>query len=403
MTKRQGNVWLEQPSDELEPNHDLDLQFFAAEDEGRTEEPTEKKKEEAREEGQVPQTQELLHALVMGSGFLIIWTMGLWYYQELFYFSKEIISMDRYESLHLGNIQQLINDIIWVIAKIVAPVGGTAFLVSILGTWAQTGPMFSFKALSFDLSNCKFSFETLIEQTLFSKKMLWEFTKSLVKVFVVGGVAVQVIYSNYEEILILIHTPLLEAVEYMLYLVFEIVAKAVLLLLIFSPIDYAFELYDHLDDLKMTPHEVKDERKQQEGDPEIQKKQKEKMREQSEQRMSEEVPEADVVITNPIHYAVALKFEESTMEAPEVVSKGQDFKAQRLKQLAKEHNVPIYEVPLLARALHQLDLGAEIPRVLYESVATVLSWVHKQKDNVSRQETAQLEQQVKETEFAPAS
>jgi len=167
-----------------------------------------------------------------------------------------------------------------------------------------------------------------------------------------------------------------------------------------SPLDYWFEYEQWFDQLKMTPKEQEDEKKQQEGDPQIKEKQQEKMEEQAEQRMMEEVPEADVVITNPTHYAVALKYEDDFMEAPTIVAKGTEMAAQRIQQVARENDVPIYEIPLLARTLYQFDLEEEIPATLYETVATVLAWVHKQRDEVSDREIESLEQQVEGLDVA---
>jgi flagellar biosynthetic protein FlhB len=151
----------------------------------------------------------------------------------------------------------------------------------------------------------------------------------------------------------------------------------------------------------MTPQEVEDEEKQREGDPEIQERQQERMREMSERRMMEEVPEPDVVITNPTHYAVSLRFVEERMDAPKLTAKGKEMQVKRIKSLAREYDVPVYEVPLLARALFQLELDEEIPPSLYEAVAEVLAWVFKNQDDVDESMTANVEQMVKETEYAP--
>jgi flagellar biosynthetic protein FlhB len=203
-------------------------------------------------------------------------------------------------------------------------------------------------------------------------------------------------------LLVLSELTLMGGVKFVLGLAFEIIFKAALLLLILSPIDYAFQYYQHMESLKMTPQQVDDERKQREGNPEIKKKQQEKMQEQAQRRMMEQVPEADVVITNPTHYAVALRYNEKETQAPVLIAKGEGMVAQRIKSVAAEHGVPIYEVPLLARTLIQLELEQEIPPDLYNAVAEVLAWVHQNRTDVSRREAARLEQEVKELDLATA-
>ncbi|MFB6344715.1 MAG: flagellar biosynthesis protein FlhB [bacterium] len=390
---------INRPSD-----REFTLQFFGAEEEGRTEEPTEKKKQEAMDDGNVPTTEELPSALVMGAGFLMIWITGTWMIYELKEFTIKLMSMQYLTTINQGNALTLIMDMIYLIGRIVAPIAAVSYVAAIFGFLVQTGPMFTLEPLKFDLSAIQPSINKIMEEMIFSQEVLWDFVKSLLKVVMVLGLATEVIYTEFDGLLTLIHMSLLDAVGVIMQLAFEIILKAVLLmLLIVSPIDYAIEYYQWYDDLKMTPQEVDDEKKQQEGDPEVQERQQEKMQEMSERRMMEEVPEADVIITNPTHYAVALKFDESSMEAPVVTAKGKDLTAQRIKSLASEHGIPVFEIPLLARTLYGLDLNDEIPRDLYESVATVLKWVHNQRDEAPDSGRASIEQDLKELNVAPAS
>lgn len=379
------------------------LQFFAAEDEGRTEDPTERKKQEARDEGNVPSTMELASALVMGAGFLMMWYLGNWMVWELKAFSQKLLSLHYMEGVHKGNVGVLFGNIAWTMVKVIAPVAVASYVAAIFGFVIQTGPMFTLEPLQFDLSAIQPSFQKLMDEMIFSKQVLWDFVKSIIKVVTVMGVATEVIYSNFDGLLVLIRMSLLGAVGTVMTLAFEIILKAVVLLLVvMTPIDYAFEYYEWHQDLKMTKQEVEDEEKQQEGDPEMQERQQERMQEMSERRMMEEVPEADVVITNPTHYAVALQYDEAHMEAPTVLASGKGVTAQRIKSLAREHGIPVYEVPLLARTLYDLELGEEIPKSLYESVATVLKWVHEQKNDAPKQERVHIEQDLKELDLAAA-
>ncbi len=381
--------------------HSLDLQFFAsAEDEGRTEDPTDKRRDEARQEGQIPRTEELSGALVMGAGFLIIWIFGSYMLWETLHFAEEMMSMEQFSDINQGNITDIFRTIMWTVIRIVAPVTSAAFFAGLAGHVSQVGFLFTAEPLKLDLSNLKFSGSQILEKLTLSKEIAWDLMMSVVKLVAVGIVALEVIYSEFHGIILLVDVELFEGILFVLELAFEIIYKTIIILLILSPIDWAFQKYQHEENLKMTPQQKDDERKQQEGDPEVKKKQKEKMRENAQRRIEEEVPEADVVITNPTHYAVALVYDEHAMEAPKVVAKGKDLLAQRIKQLAREHGVPVYEIPLLARTLYQLDIDQVIPSALYDAVATVLAWVETNRDNVSRQERANLEQKVKGLEIA---
>lgn len=384
-----------------ETDHTFDPQFFAAEDEGRTEDPTEKKKREAVEEGNVPVTIEFPSAMVMGLGLLMVWIFGGWMVYELKQFSIKVMSLQYVDEINQENVHVLIMDMSWIIAKVVAPVAAASYAGAIVANISQTGFIFTLEPLKPDINDILPSGSRLMEKIVFSKRMMWDLGKSVLKIAIVAGVAFEVIYSDFPSLLMLINMGLVEAVMQVVYMAFEIILKAIILLLILSPFDYLFEYYEWYDSIKMTPQEVEDEEKQREGDPQIQERQQERMQEMSERRMMEEVPEADVIITNPTHYAVGLQFKEEQMDAPKITAKGQDMKAQRIKTIAREHGVPVYEVPLLARALYQLELGEEIPPSLYEAVAEVLSWVYQQETDLSDDITASVEQQVKETDFAP--
>ncbi len=383
---------------ELDPLQleNFDLQFFAsAEDEGRTEDPTEKRREEAQEEGQFPRTEELPGALIMGAGFLIIWIFGGWMLGEIEEFTREVLSLNMFDDVNPGNIMTIFRTITWITIRLTAPVASVAFLAGAVAHLSQVGFLFTVKPLKPDLSNLKFSMKKLLEKVVFSKKVAWKMLISAVKLIAVALVALEVVYSSFDRLILLVDVPLLNGVSYVLSLAFEIIWKTVLILFIISPIDWAFQKYQHEQSIMMTPQQKKDERKQSEGDPEIKRWQQQKMREMMQRRVEQEVPDADVVITNPTHYAVALVFDEELMDAPRVVAKGKDLLAQRIRQLARENAVPIYRIPLLARTLFQLELNQEIPPVLYDAVATVLAWVQRNRKQISRKERAQIEQKVR--------
>lgn len=390
-----SSLWKKRTFRHQQPSEDIiDLQFFDAEEEGRTEDPTEKKKDESMDDGMFPITEELPDGLTMGLGFFTVWFLGGWMVSELIQFTEDLLTLKTFNTVTPGNIYQLIVEMIWINVKIVGPVGAISMFAGITGYVVQTGGRMSTSQFEINWSNMQPSLENLWEGEFMSKKSLWGFGKSLLKLSIIGFVAYEVIVSEFDRLLMLIHVPVTNSVIFVVQMAFEIIAKAVLLLLLISPIDYWFEYEQWFDQLKMKPEEVEDERKQREGDPEVKKKQEEKRQEIAQRRMMEEVPEADVVITNPTHYAVALKYTEGDMEAPEIVAKGTNMVAQRIRQIARENGVPVYEVPLLARTLYQFDLTDQIPASLYETVATVLAWVHKQRGSVPEQERKAVEKRV---------
>lgn len=382
-------------------SHEFDLQYFAdPEDEGRTEDPTDKKKNEAMQEGQIPVTEEFPDGLMMGLGFLVVWLFGGYMLTELISFTTNLLTLKTFSKVTPGNVERLLVEMIWINVKVGAPVAAAAMLGGVTGYVVQTGPRFSTDAITLDFAQLKPSLNNIFEGDFMSKESLWSFGKSLLKLVIVGLVAYEVIVSEFDRLLMLIHVPITESALFIVRMALEIIMKSVILLLIISPIDYWFEYVQWFDQLKMSKQEKDDEKKQQEGDPEIKNKQQEKMEEMAEQRMMEEVPEADVVITNPTHYAVALKYEENDMTAPVILAKGTDMVAQRIRQIARENDIPVYEIPLLARTLHQFDLEEEIPATLYETVATVLAWVHNQRDDVPDQEKRQVESKVEGLDIA---
>lgn len=396
-----GNRRVEKDAREQISTRSFDLQFFAsAEDEGRTEDPTSKRKREARDDGQIPRTEELPTALLMASGFLVLSYYGDWMFFELRDFAREMMGLQRFTEVNPGNIHRILVDMIWICVKVIWPIAAATFIAGMAAHVGQVGFLWTTEPFKIDFGELIPSASDFMPSL--SGEMLWDLAMSIIKVVTIGFVALEVIYKDFDTLLIALNFPLINGVKLVLEMAFEIIWKTVVILLILSPIDYAWQYYEWWDQLKMSPQQKDDEKKQREGDPEVKKKQQEKQREMSERRMAEEVPEADVVVTNPTHYAVALKFDEKTMEAPTVVAKGEGMSAQRIKSIAKEFDVPIYEIPLLARTLYQLELAREIPPVLYNAVAEILTWVHRNREDVPKQERTQLEQEVKELDLAPA-
>jgi flagellar biosynthetic protein FlhB len=362
--------------------HDLpfrfDLQLFAAEDEGRTEEPTEYKKRKAREEGKVAKTQELPSALILLFGFFVIFMLSKVMY-------KNLMGMMQ---LYLGSVGQvvsagenvvfLLRPILPIIAKVVGPIVGVVFIAAIIGNVAQVGFQFSIKPIQPDVSKINPNPILFFQRVLFSKQTAVNLGKAIFKIATIGAVAFLLIRKDMTTILQTIDMGLSQGVYIILSMAFKLVMIVSGILLLLSIPDYIFQRRQHIESLKMTKQELKEERKLLEGDPLLRARMRERQRAYARKRMMHEVPTADVVITNPIHYAVALKYEALRMSAPSCVAKGQELLAQRIKDVAEENDVPVVENKPLARELYRrVEIGDEVPDELFTAVAEVLAFVYK--------------------------
>jgi flagellar biosynthetic protein FlhB len=213
---------------------------------------------------------------------------------------------------------------------------------------------------------------------MFSVNSLVELGKAIAKSLVVGGLGIWVIWHNREAVMLLVSEPVNNAIPHLGRLIWMSFASIMGGMLLIVAIDVPFQLYEHNKKLKMTKEEVRQEAKETEGDPQVKARVRSMQREMARRRMMAEIPTADVVVTNPTHYAVALKYSENKMRAPTVVAKGSHLLAARIKEIAFEHHVPILEAPPLARALHKhSELGDAIPEALYTAVAEVLAYVYQ--------------------------
>jgi len=356
----------------------FDLQLFAAEDEGRTEEPTEYKKRKAREEGKVAKTQELPSALVLLLGFLLI-----------FLFSRHIFNTSlKMMEFYLGlvpqvtdsseNIVFLFKPVLPVLTKIVAPVFGVVFVAAFLGNIVQVGFLFSVKLIQPDLSRINPNPVRFFSRVLFSRQALMNLGKSVFKVAAIGFISFLLVRKDLYLIIKTVDMGLMQALSLGFGIAFKIVMAVGGVMLVLSIPDYLFQRHEHIESLKMTRQELKEERKLLEGDPLLRARMRERHREFSRRRMMQEVPKADVVITNPTHFAVALKYEVLKMEAPQCVAKGQDLIAQRIRKIAEENDVPVVENKPLARELYKrVDIGDEVPEDLFTAVAEVIAFVYR--------------------------
>ena len=362
---------------------DYNLQWFASNGEGgeKTEPATDKKLKDAREEGKVAKSKELTAAFDLIILFLVLKIFISYVGGSLlnifdFVYSSmpEFVKINEAKLTTFAISSYLFNIILkWIL--IALPFFLLGVVITILISVFQVGWKISTKPMQPKLE--KFNPINGFKR-IFSKNSLFELVKSIVKIGVISYVAYSSVKNNRNDLFLLYDIPLNQAVTLIGFIIINTGLKISFVYLVVGIADYAYQKHKFNEDMKMTKQEVKDEYKNSEGDPQIKGKQKQRMREASQRRMMQDVPKADVVITNPTHLAIALKYDAEVSEAPVVVAKGEDYVALKIKEVAQENNIAIVENKPLARMLFSnVDIGAEIPPELYQSVAEILAMIYK--------------------------
>lgn len=353
----------------------FNLQQFA--DSGdKTENATPKKRQDLRKKGQVNQSKEIPSILMLLSIFASMRMFGGFVYKEIvatfhFFYQESLSSMSFEEN---AEIIRLFTYSALQIVKISGPFLLIAMLMGGIGSVIQVGFMFTLEPLTPKFSKIN-PFAGL--KRMFSVRSLFETVKATLKVAIVIWVAWQSISSELGNMSGLISLDLMSIISYMLNTTLNIALKVTFALLVIAIIDFIFQYRQHEKEIKMSKQEVKEEYKQMEGSPEIRSRIRQKQREISMRRMMQEVPHADVVITNPTHYAVAIQYDPGKGDAPIVLAKGADFLAARIREIAAENHVQLVENKPLAQALYaQVDVGKPVPQELYKAVAEVLAFVY---------------------------
>ena len=352
----------------------MTLQWFAAEDEGRTEEPTEQKIRKAREEGKVAKSSEMSSTIVLLGGIAVLALLGRGIFTTMQDMMKYYLGFVSNPTMDSSLSQAFFS----FLTRMVLPIAVATFIAGILGNVVQVGFLFTTKPLVPDFKRIAPNFPKYFQRALFSKEALFNFSKSVFKVIIVVGVAFLNAWGRIDEIVGLVRLPFMEGFFLIAELVFLIILEASIVMLIFSFFDYWFQRRQHRESLKMTKQEVKEERKNYEGDPQVKARLRQRMRDILQANMMRNIPQADVVVTNPTHFAVALEYRRESMDSPTVVAKGQDHLAERIKAIAQEYDVPVMENKPLARALYaDVEIGDQVPVRHYQAVAELLKLVYR--------------------------
>ncbi len=358
----------------------LNLQFFA-EDSGageKTEQPTSRKREKSREEGQVAKSNEITTAFLLISIFYTLKKLGPWVAEQLIIVMREAFTLFKYESMDILLAQQIYLYFVEKVLFVILPILGVSFIVAFVTNIAQVGWKPSLKPLK-----PKFNRLSPIQgaKRMFSMRTLVELLKSILKIAIILLIVYLTLVDFENMIYNFYRLPVFDGYVMIINTVLDMAIKVGMYFIIVAIIDFAYQKYKHEKDLKMTKQEVKDERKMIDGNPEIKGKIRQKMREAAMRRMMQDIPKADVVITNPTHFAIAIAYDENQFGAPKVLAKGADLVAARIREQAKEFEVEIVENKLLARTLYYtVEIGQEIPPELYQAVAEVLAFVYSLKN-----------------------
>lgn len=348
-------------------------------DPSRTEQATPKQRDKAREKGNVPRSQELSKVTVLLGGFLtLLFMTGLVAEQmrSLFVwsFSENLSTQFTPQSIYLL-FQVVAGKLAWMLLPVMIVCALVAFLTERL----QVGHLWTFKV--FDLSknlSQKLNIVSGLKRLFISTQTIVRLLRSLLQAIAVGFAPYLVLKQEASSFLPLFYQDAGTVAAYMLLTGAKMVTYALVPMLIIGIADLIYTRWDYEENLKMTKDEVKDERKQAEGDPMIKNKQRQKMMEAMQKRMLESVPKADVVITNPTHLAVALRYNPLEAPSPVVLAKGADFMAEKIKNIARDNNIPLRENKPLAQALYKsVDVGEMIPEELFQAVASVLAQLPK--------------------------
>ncbi len=355
----------------------IHLQWFAPEDEGKTEDATEYRLKKEREEGRVPKSPDLVAAIGLLLSAITLAIIGPWMFSMLramtVWFLTVSIEID--PTTDAGPVARVFFS---YFSRIVLPIAFVSMIAGVFGNVLQTGFLFTTKPLKPDFKKVAPKFGQYFKRTLFSGEALFNLAKSLFKVGIIGVVSYLNIRAEMPRLSRLYTSTVWNSVSFVAGIVIRIIIEAAILMLALAVPDYLFQKHQFKKRLRMSKQEVKEERKMFEGDPMIKGRLKDRMRDIMSRNMAVNVPKADVIVTNPTHFAIAIEFDPMTMAVPTITAKGADEMAFRIRSLAKDSGVPIIENRPLARALYaDADVGDPVPEAYYEAISRILAHVAK--------------------------
>ena len=351
----------------------LDLQFFAGE---KTEKGTDKKRLDSRKKGQVLKSQDVTSAIVLLSVFFFMFFVSGFMRDRFFtFFTQAFTQYVPLKTFSVDSIMAIYLDVLIAMAFILLPIMVVAMTAAVVGNLLQFGLLFTAEPLKFDLKKLD-PIKGL--KRIFSIRAIVELMKSLLKITFIGTATYLIVWTNLDKVLSLAFKSPWNVLTTVGQLAATMGITASITLLFISILDFMYQKYDYEKNLRMSKQDIKDEHKNTDGDPIIKSRIKQRQREMAMRRMMQEVPDADVVITNPTHFAIALKYDDENMDAPIIVAKGADFVAQKIKLIAKENDIVTVENRQLARSLYdQVEIGDRIPDEFFKAIAEILAYVYR--------------------------
>lgn len=341
----------------------------------KTEPASPRRLEKAREEGQVARSRELVTFVMLATGLACLWSTGELMAGLLGGALRNGLQFERASAFDASHMMVQAGTAVVRALQALMPVLVLMLVAALVAPMLLGGWLLSAKSLAPNFSKLN---PIAGISRMFSAETLAELIKTIVKSLLVGGVAWWVISRKLDLIMALMREPVHQALSHTLQLVANSCALIIGSLLLVAAIDVPYQLWSHSHKLRMSREDLRQEQKESDGDPQVKAQIRRQQQQMAKRRMMAEVPKADIIVTNPTHFAVALKYSDKDMRAPRVVAKGTDLVALRIRALAGEHKIPVLEAPPLTRALYRhTQLGAEIPTALYAAVAEVLAWAYQ--------------------------
>ncbi|HAX72541.1 MAG TPA: flagellar biosynthesis protein FlhB [Firmicutes bacterium] len=355
------------------------LMFFAAEGGDKTEKASPKKIKDARKKGQIPKSSDVNNFITLISAFGLVLVFGPIIIENVKDLMIYFLENSHHTNLIYSSSNSLLMTAINFYSKIIVLIFVPLLIAGVAANLVQTGFLLTGETMkpSFDKIN---PIKGL--KNMFTMKRFFDFAKNVVKLVVVAYVSISFVKSHVSDLMKLPYMNYMTSLETLGNLTQSFILQIIILVGVIAAIDYGFQRFDFMRNLRMSKQELKEEYKQMEGDPFIKGKRRQKQREMAMSRMVEAVSDSTVIVTNPTHFAVAIKYDSNADMIPKVMAKGLDYKAQKIKELAKEYHVPIIENKPLARTLYRtVEIDDEIPVDLYQAVAEILAIVYKMERN----------------------
>jgi flagellar biosynthesis protein FlhB len=341
----------------------------------KTEKPTPKRRGDARKEGQVARSMDMNGAIVLLASLMVLAAMAPKMMESLKeMMTNTLLAIQTPEVVTKEGLGPIVTSNVMVLVRVVAPIAAVCMVAGLIVNVAQVRWHPSFKPIK---PNFKKLNPLTGAKNVFGVQMVFESGKTIAKVGAVGGIAALSLFPKFDELAALVGMPPQALLPHVAHLILGIAERAGAAYLVIAVIDFIWQRYRHEKQLKMSKQEIKEEGKSQESPQEVKSAIRRRQMEQARRRMMDDVPTADVVVTNPTHYAVALRYDGDKL-APEVVAKGKDLIAFQIRKIAKDHGVPVIADPPLARGLHKsVEVGQEIPEDFFQAVAQLLAFVYR--------------------------